>query len=283
MATLRLPSRPAPPPAGARADRRTWVAVPLGLGALIALSLLLRTAELGIGFWIDEGLSVGIADRPLGGHPGRAAQGRLAAAVLHAAALLARRSRATARRACACFSLLFALLAIPVAWWAGRRSGARRRRRWFAAVLMAFNPFLAQYAQEARMYSMVALLAIPATACFLRAYALDTDEPAPVDRGLRGLGRGRALHAQLADLLRARRPASRGSCCWRSATAAPQELFRDGLLGFGGAARAVPAVGADDALPGRAHRRAVGRRARARARCSASPACCSAGCRRSCC
>ena len=32
-------------------------------------SLLLRTTELGIGFWIDEGLSVGIADRPLGDIP----------------------------------------------------------------------------------------------------------------------------------------------------------------------------------------------------------------------
>ena len=51
------------------------------------------------------------------------------------------------------------------------------------------------------MYSLVALLAIPATTCFISAYALDDAEPAPVDRGLRGLGRGRALHAQLADLL----------------------------------------------------------------------------------
>ena len=49
----------------ARAFRHTWIAIPLGLAGLIALSLALRSAELGIGFWIDEGLSVGIADRPL--------------------------------------------------------------------------------------------------------------------------------------------------------------------------------------------------------------------------
>ena len=50
---------------------------------------------------------------------------------------------------------------------------------WFAAILAAFNPFLAQYSQEARMYSLVALLAIPATACFLRAYALDVPNRRP--------------------------------------------------------------------------------------------------------
>ena len=44
---------------------RSWLAVPLGLAALTLLALALRTTELGIGFWIDEGLSVGISDRPL--------------------------------------------------------------------------------------------------------------------------------------------------------------------------------------------------------------------------
>ena len=53
----------------ARAITSAWVDVPVGIGALVALSLLLRTTELGIGFWIDEGLSVGIADRPLGDIP----------------------------------------------------------------------------------------------------------------------------------------------------------------------------------------------------------------------
>ena len=189
------------------------VAIPAGLGALVALSLLLRTTELGIGFWIDEGLSVGIADRPLGDIPFALREDGsppLYYMLLHFWLDLAGRSEAGVRG----LSLLFALLAIPAAWWAGRRSGARSRAAWFAAVLMAFNPFLAQYAQEARMYSLVALLAIPATTCFIRAYALDTPKPAAVDRGLRGLGRGRALHAQLADLLHDQRRRSRGSLLW---------------------------------------------------------------------
>src|ERR671933_312254 len=54
----------------ARAVSRARVAVPAGLGLLVLLSLLLRTPQLGIGFWIDEGLSVGIADRPITDIPG---------------------------------------------------------------------------------------------------------------------------------------------------------------------------------------------------------------------
>ena len=42
------------------------VAVPLGLLALVAVSLLIRTREISIGFWIDEGISTGIADRASG-------------------------------------------------------------------------------------------------------------------------------------------------------------------------------------------------------------------------
>ena len=49
----------------ARALAAGRLATPAGLGLLCALSLLLRSRELWIGFWIDEGLSVGIADRPL--------------------------------------------------------------------------------------------------------------------------------------------------------------------------------------------------------------------------
>ena len=114
------------------------------------------------------------------------------------------------------------------------------------------------------MYSMVALLIIPATVCFVRAYALDTPGRPAVDRGLRGLRGRRALHAQLADLLhrRGRRrlgaavEAGRGPAAARAAARRPARLRRR--------VRALPAVGADDALPGRPHRRAVVRRARVR-------------------
>jgi hypothetical protein len=62
------------------------------------------------------------------------------------------------------------LLAVPVAWWAaaglwGTRAG------WLAAVLVATNPFLTQYAQEGRMYALLALLSLVASAAFARAFA----------------------------------------------------------------------------------------------------------------
>src|SRR5687768_6291869 len=46
------------------------LAVPLGLAALVLGSLYVRTRQIGTGFWIDEGLSVGIADRSLLDIPG---------------------------------------------------------------------------------------------------------------------------------------------------------------------------------------------------------------------
>src|SRR3954469_19135094 len=148
------------------------VAVPAGLALLLAVSLYIRTREIGIGFWIDEGLSVGIADRSLGAIPHALREDGsppLYYMLLHFWLAGAGRLEAGVRA----LSLLFALLAVPAAWWAGRAVFRSTRAAWIAAALMAFNPFLSQYAQEARMYSLVALLGIPAPACFARAYALD--------------------------------------------------------------------------------------------------------------
>src|SRR3954468_10132160 len=103
----------------ARAVSRTRVVVPAGLGLLVLLSLLLRTRELGIGFWIDEGLSVGISDRPLGAIPHALREDGsppLYYMLLHFWLGLGGRSESGVRA----LSLAFALLAIPAAWWAGR-------------------------------------------------------------------------------------------------------------------------------------------------------------------
>src|SRR5262249_58897508 len=40
-----------------------------GVLALVAVSLLIRTREISIGFWIDEGISQGIANRAVGAIP----------------------------------------------------------------------------------------------------------------------------------------------------------------------------------------------------------------------
>src|SRR3954470_22022888 len=152
----------------ARAVSRTRVAVPAGLGLLVLLSLLLRTRELGIGFWMDEGLSQGIADRPLADIPGVLRQDGsppLYYSLLHVWMGIFGRSEAQTH----IFSLVCALLTIPAAWWAG--TGLfDKRTGWALAGLTAINPFLTSYAQETRMYALVILLGTLCTACFLHAY-----------------------------------------------------------------------------------------------------------------
>jgi mannosyltransferase len=152
----------------ARAVSRARVAVPAGLGLLVLLSLVLRTRQLGIGFWIDEGLSVGIADRPLTDIPAVLRQDGsppLYYMLLHVWIGVF----GTSEEAVRAFSLMCATLAIPVAWWAARALfGARAG--WMAAVLAAANPFLTQYSQESRMYALVALLGLVACATFGRAF-----------------------------------------------------------------------------------------------------------------
>jgi mannosyltransferase len=221
----------------ARAFKSKRVAVPAGIGALILVSLLLRTQGISIGFWIDEGLSVGIAHRPLGAIPHALREDGappLYYVLLHFWLSLAGDSEAGVRA----LSVLFSLLAIPAAWWAGGAIFGTRRAAWIAAVLAAFDPFLSQYAVEARMYSLVALIAIPATACFIRAYVLDAESASARRPWIAGFAASIALllythnwsvFFTLACIaswvaLVVMAPA------WRR-----RELLRDGLLGFGGA------------------------------------------------
>ena len=62
--------------------------VAVAVAALAVLAATLRLRALSAPYWIDEGISVGIAATPPERHPGGAARGRLAAAVLPAAARL---------------------------------------------------------------------------------------------------------------------------------------------------------------------------------------------------
>lgn len=146
------------------------LATALGLLALVALSLVVRSGSLDTGFWIDEGLSVGIADRPLLEIPGTLRQDGsppLYYLLLHVWIAFAGDSE-TAVHA---LSLVFALLCVPAGWWA-LRDGFGVRASWIAAVLLALNPFLTSYAQEARMYALVVLLGTLACGALIRALVL---------------------------------------------------------------------------------------------------------------
>jgi mannosyltransferase len=153
----------------AGAGTRWGIAV--GFAALIGASLLVRTGDLDTGFWIDEGLSVGIADRPLLEIPGILRQDGsppLYYMLLGLWLPLAGHGEVATHW----LSLAFALACVPAAWWA-LRAPFGRRAAWMAAVLAALNPFLTSYAQETRMYSMVVLLGLLVCGAFLRALIME--------------------------------------------------------------------------------------------------------------
>jgi hypothetical protein len=140
----------------------------LALALLMAASLLLRTGALSTGYWIDEGIAVGIASHPLSDIPrilGQDGNPPLYYLLLHVWMLASGDGEAATRA----LSLLFALLAIPASFWAGSRI-FDRRAGFVAAAGAAGAPFLTYYAQETRMYSLVVLLSILASASFALAF-----------------------------------------------------------------------------------------------------------------
>src|SRR5918996_744223 len=157
----------------ARAVRGKWVAAPLGIGLLLAVSILLRTRELDVGFWIDEGLSVGIADRPLGDIPGVLRQDG-SPPLYYLLLSLWMDVMGSTERSVHGLSVVFSVFCVPVAFWAGWTLFGRRTA-WVAALLAAVNPFLTQYAQEGRMYALVALLGLLSLTCWLQAFTADAD------------------------------------------------------------------------------------------------------------
>ena len=135
---------------------------------LTAGTLLLRTGILHSGYWIDEAITVGIASHGVGEIPRLLrldGSPPLFYLLLHGWMAVAGTGEAATRA----LPLLFALLAVPVSWWAGsavfgRRAGA------LAAAGAAGCPFLTYYAQETRMYSLVAVLSVLASASFVLAF-----------------------------------------------------------------------------------------------------------------
>jgi mannosyltransferase len=155
-----------------RVRARSFVvpAAVLALAVLMGLSLLLRTRALLAGFWIDEGLSVGIASHPLTDIPSvlrMDGSPPLYYMLLHVWISVFGNGEGETHG----MSVGFAVLTVPAALWAGRSLGGWRAG-WMAAVVAALHPFLTYYAQETRMYALAALLSLLAVTCFIRAYAL---------------------------------------------------------------------------------------------------------------
>lgn len=121
-----------------------------------------------IWYWIDEGLTVGLASQPvtelpsllrLDGSP------PLYYLLLHGWIRLFGPSELATHA----LSLVIASAAVPVAYWAGRGI-FDRRTGWMAATLAATSPFLTFFARETRMYTLVVVLAMLVSATFLRVF-----------------------------------------------------------------------------------------------------------------
>jgi len=138
--------------------------VTLGLLGLIGVSFLLRSTALHGRFWIDEGLSVGIASFPLTDIPGALRQDGsppLYYGLLHVWINLVGDGEARTHA----LSLGFALLTVPVGFGFARALFSERAA-WLTAIVAALIPFLSYYAQETRMYALAALLSMLAAGSF---------------------------------------------------------------------------------------------------------------------
>ena len=129
--------------------------VDLGVALILIGGIVLRfvaTSPL----WLDETLSVNIAQVPLGDMA--AALRRDGAPPLYYVALKGWIELfGTSDFAVRALSGVFALAAIPFVWVAGRRLAGREGAS-IGVILLGSSPFALRYATEARMYSMVILL-----------------------------------------------------------------------------------------------------------------------------
>jgi mannosyltransferase len=148
------------------------------LGVLILVSLWLRVRSIHLYYWVDEGLSVGISSHPLSKIPALLHQDGsppLYYLLLHVWMSLRGKGEVATHE----LSLIFALLTIPVAYWAGA-SLFDRRAGLISAVLAAGAPYLTVYAQETRMYALLALLALLVAASFVHVFVLRNRRHIPV-------------------------------------------------------------------------------------------------------
>jgi mannosyltransferase len=136
--------------------------------AALGVGLAARGGMLDAGYWIDEAISVGIASHPLGDIPAVLRQDGsppLYYLLLHQWIAIVGTDEAATRS----LSVVFAVMAVPVAWWGGD-AVAGRRAGFVAASGAAHCPLLIYGAQETRMYSLVVVLSLLASAAFVLAF-----------------------------------------------------------------------------------------------------------------
>ncbi|MBV9006916.1 MAG: glycosyltransferase family 39 protein [Solirubrobacterales bacterium] len=210
---------------GARLSR--W-ATAGAIAVLVLISLWLRTRALHVHYWVDEALSVGISSHPLSQLPGLLRQDGsppLYYVLLHGWIAL----RGNGEVATHELSLIFALLTIPVAYWAGA-SLFDRRAGLIGAVLAAGAPYLTAYGQETRMYALLALLSLLVAASFLHVFVKRNRRYLP----LFVVSLAASMYTHNWALFLAVMCGIGFLFCVREFPNERRALWRDGLLGFGG-------------------------------------------------
>ena len=134
-----------------------WL-VPVGLPLLVLLSLFVRSRQLHAGFWIDEGISVGIAHEHWTSIPHLLRQDGSPPLYYMLLAIWVRQF-GDSEAATHTLSLVFGLACVPLAFFATRAVFGRTAAL-AATVITALDPFLTYYAQETRMYELEALLSV---------------------------------------------------------------------------------------------------------------------------
>ncbi len=140
----------------------------VGLGLVLVAAAFLWGRAASMTFWLDEGISVGVAAHPLRSIPHLLLQDGSPPfyyLVLRVWTSLFGSSDTVVHL----LSLLFALATLPAALWAGW-SLFDRRTGWMCVFVVVINPFVAYYATETRMYSLAILLGLLSTATFLHVY-----------------------------------------------------------------------------------------------------------------
>jgi len=142
-------------------------AVPVALVALCVLTLYLRSRELHAGFWIDEGLSVGIAHHAWSALPHVLRQDG-SPPLYYMLLKLWMGWFGDGERATHALSLVFGVACVPLAYAFGR-AAFDRMTGLCCALLAALNPFLTYYAQETRMYELEAFLSLVVGLAYIEA------------------------------------------------------------------------------------------------------------------
>jgi hypothetical protein len=142
--------------------------IAIGVAFLAGVSLSLRTTAIHSRYWIDEGLSVGISSHPFFDVPGVLRQDG-SPPLYYMLLSLWMDVFGFGEADTHALSVGLSVLLVPLAFMGGR-AVFNMRAGWYAALLAAINPFLTYYAQETRMYALVALLSMAVSATFVLSF-----------------------------------------------------------------------------------------------------------------